>query len=192
MTLSYSIADVAPYINWIYFDYAWGMNGKPEAERQRLRHEAEDRMQRYADRYRTHAVFELFDCYSDNDDIIVANGERIPCLRQQQQDSDYLCLSDFISPLTDHRSPLTTKIGVFATSVDSGIENDFSADPYEKMMMQLVAAWPRRQPNDFTNRYARSFGAMPATSSYPLAICSLNAFRASVPPLAIPHCQTLA
>lgn len=138
MTLSYSIADVAPYINWIYFDYAWGMNGKPEAERQRLRHEAEDRMQRYADRYRTHAVFELFDCYSDNDDIIVANDERIPCLRQQQQDSDYLCLSDFISPLTDHRSPLTTKIGVFATSVDSGIENDFSADPYEKMMMQLV------------------------------------------------------
>lgn len=138
MTLSYSIADVAPYINWIYFDHAWGMSGKPEAERQRLRHEAEYRMQRYADRYRTHAVFELFDCYSDGDDIIIANGERIPCLRQQQQDSDYLCLSDFISPLTPHPSPLTSKIGIFATSVDSGIENDFSADPYEKMMMQLV------------------------------------------------------
>ena len=42
MTLTYSIADVAPYINWVYFDHAWGMSGKPEAERQQLRREAED------------------------------------------------------------------------------------------------------------------------------------------------------
>ena len=163
MTLSYSIADVAPYINWVYFDHAWGMSGKPEAERQQLRREARQRLQRYADSYRTHAVFQLFDCHSDGDDIIVrgereeVRGERIPCLRQQQQGSDYLCLADFIapplSPLTSHLSvlssplsPLTSQfsvlssqIGLFATSVDSGMENDFSADPYEKMMMQLVA-----------------------------------------------------
>ena len=152
MTLSYSIADVVPYINWVYFDHAWGMSGKPDTERQQLRREAEERLQRYADRYRTHALFELFDCHSEGEDIVV-DGDRIPCLRQQQQGSDFLCLADFIAPqncsLTSHPipanaptrslSPLTSKIGVFATSVDSGMESDFATDPYEKMMMQLVA-----------------------------------------------------
>lgn len=150
MTLSYSISDVAPYINWVYFDHAWGMSGKPEAERQQLRREAEVRLHRYADHYRTHALFELFDCYSEQDDIVLVRGTgkeergtwneegetRIPCLRQQQQDSEYLCLADFISP--QDTSP-TSKIGVFATSVDSGMENDFASDPYEKLMMQLLA-----------------------------------------------------
>jgi len=156
MILSYSIADVAPYINWVYFDHAWGMSGKPATERQHLRHEAEERLHRYADSYRTHAVFKLFDCYSEGDDIVVEDAEsqdtenRIPCLRQQQQDSEFLCLADFIAPLlspltshpsalTSHLSPLASKIGLFATSVDSGMESDFTDDPYEKMMMQLVA-----------------------------------------------------
>ena len=85
----------------------------------------------------------------EGDDIVVEDAEskdtenRIPCLRQQQQDSEFLCLADFIaphtSPLTSHLSPLTSKIGLFATSVDSGMESDFTDDPYEKMMMQLVA-----------------------------------------------------
>ena len=143
MTISYSIAEVAPYINWVYFDHAWGMSGKPEAERRQLRREAEERLQRYVDRYHTHAVFQLFDCHSEGEDIVIDNNIKVPCLRQQQQGSEYLCLADFISPqdisLTSHHSPLTSKIGVFATSVDSGMENDFTADPYEKMMMQLVA-----------------------------------------------------
>ena len=132
MTLNYSIADVAPYINWVYFDHAWGMSGKPETERQKLRREAKDRLQRYAETYRMHAVFELMDCHSDRDDIVIEGRGRIPCLRQQQKDSDFLCLADFVSPDGD-------RVGLFATSVDSNMETDFAADPYEKMMMQLVA-----------------------------------------------------
>lgn len=167
MTLTYSIADVAPYINWLYFDHAWGMSGKPEAERQQLRREAEERLSRYADRYHSRALFQLFDCYSEGEDIVLSvggmgarghGGARIPCLRQQQQGSDYLCLADFIAPRSalDSNlvppSPRTTvpptestsvspgnKIGVFATTVDTAIVTDFEADPYEKMMMQLVA-----------------------------------------------------
>ena len=132
MILSYSIADVAPYINWVYFDHAWGMSGKPYTERQQLRCEAKERLHRYADCYRTHAVFQLFGCHSESEDIVIDNGVKVPCLRQQQQGSDFLCLSDFINPVGD-------RVGVFATSVDSGMESDFAADPYEKMMMQLVA-----------------------------------------------------
>ena len=44
-------------------------------------------------------------------------------MRQQAQKSDRLCLSDFIHP--DH-----DKIGVFATSVDHGLEKDFDQDAY--------------------------------------------------------------
>ncbi len=141
MTLTYSIPDVAPYINWLYFDHAWGMSGKPETERQQLRREAEERLSRYADRYHSRAVFVLYDCRSEDEDIVLSTGgtenqtdgvARIPLLRQQQAGSEYLCLADFISPDSD-------KIGLFATTVDGAIVTDFEDDPYEKMMMQLVA-----------------------------------------------------
>ncbi len=33
----------------------------------------------------------------------------------------------------------TSKIGLFATSVDHGMETDFDADPYQKMMAQVLA-----------------------------------------------------
>ena len=145
MKLDYSIGQVAPYINWIYFFHAWGTNGMTPQEKCQLQAEAEERLQRYADRYQTHGLFQLFEAYAEEDDIVVkaegqeVGSERIPCLRQQQQGSEYLCLADFISPSTLH-SPLSTdKIGIFATTVDMGLETDFSSDPYEKMMMQLLA-----------------------------------------------------
>ena len=131
MILHYSIADVAPYINWIYFFHAWGSNRMPQQDRAQLQHEAEERLDRYSRTYRTHAVFLLFDAHGEDDDIVVGDA-RIPCLRQQQPGSDFLCLADFVSPANDH-------VGVFATTVDAGLETDFADDPYEKMMMQLLA-----------------------------------------------------
>ena len=151
MKSDYSISEVAPYINWIYFFHAWGMSGKPQQEKERLQAEAEERLHRYADHYHTYAVFTLLPAYSDGDDIVVlennenlkvngenlkVSGERIPCLRQQQEGSDFLCLADFISPRSTFP---TSHIGIFATSADAGLETDFDGDPYEKMMMQLLA-----------------------------------------------------
>ena len=138
MRIDYSISEVAPYINWIYFFHAWGTSNMPQQDKAHLQAEAEERLQRYAGSYRTHAVFKLFDCYSEGDDIVVEDAEsketenRIPCLRQQQSGADYLCLADFVTPAYP-------QIGVFATTVDMGLETDFNADPYEKMMMQLIA-----------------------------------------------------
>ena len=144
MKIDYTITDVAPYINWIYFFHAWGSSQMPQQGREELQAEAEERLRRYADRYRAHAVFELYDAYSDEDDIVVRDtryevrgaryevrGARIPCLRQQQQGSEFLCLADFVGK--------QDKIGVFATTVDHGFETDFDGDPYERMMMQLIA-----------------------------------------------------
>jgi cobalamin-dependent methionine synthase I len=53
-------------------------------------------------------------------------------LRQQQVGSEYLSLADFVSDKP-------TKIGIFATSVDRGMETDFDDEPYQKMMAQLLA-----------------------------------------------------
>ena len=145
MKAEYTIDEVAPYINWIYFFHAWGGNGMTVHDRQHLRAEAEERLQQYASHYRTYALFRLMDAYSDGDDIVVGDPTsrdqgRIPCLRQQQQGSDYLCLADFIAPLhaATKGSPLS-QIGLFAATVDAGMETDFDGDPYEKMMMQLLA-----------------------------------------------------
>ena len=61
---------------------------------------------------------------------MLEGGGCIPCLRQQH--GDCLCLADFVSPDG-------TKIGIFATTADKALETDFDHDPYEKMMMQLLA-----------------------------------------------------
>ena len=150
MKITYEISQIVPYINWVYFYYAWGIHSRPEAEQQKLRQEAEEALQQVEGRYHTYALFELYEAHSDGDDIVVnrskrgeVRGERLPLLRQQQPGSECLCLSDFISPsnisLTSHLSPLTSKIGLFATSVSHGLETDFDADPYQKMLMQLLA-----------------------------------------------------
>lgn len=31
--LTYDIDELVPYVNWIYFHFAWGMDGKPNAEK---------------------------------------------------------------------------------------------------------------------------------------------------------------
>ena len=133
MKLIYEITDIAPYINWAYFYFAWGMHGKPDAEKQKLRQEADDALRQMKGRYHTYALFEIYDAHSEGDDMILKGDNRIPCLRQQGQGTDYLCLADYLSPNGGDR------VGVFATSVDHGLENDFDDDPYQKMMMQLLA-----------------------------------------------------
>ncbi len=131
MKTDYTISEVAPYVNWIYFFHAWGTAGMPQQDKRRLQAEGEERLRYFADRYRTHALFEVFDAHSEGDDIVFPDF-RLPLLRQQQSGSEYLCLSDFVHPAKD-------KVGLFATTVDAGLETDFDDDPYEKMMMQLLA-----------------------------------------------------
>ena len=130
MKITYHISELVPYINWVYYFFAWQV--KDEAEKQRMQREALAKLAELEDKYHVYAVFQLFDARSDGDDIVLANSKRIPCLRQQQGNPPYLCLADFVSPNT-------SKIGLFATSVDMGLETDFDNDVYQKMMVQLLA-----------------------------------------------------
>ena len=91
-------------------------------------------------KYHAHALFLLLDAYSDGDDIIVSDNKRIPMLRQQEVGSGYRSLADYVAPLASaDSSSLASKIGLFATSVDMGLETDFASDAYQKMMAQLLA-----------------------------------------------------
>ena len=144
MRRTYEIHDLQPYINWAYFYYAWQLHDP--VQQQKSRAEAEDILRQLDGEYHVYALFDLFTAYSYNDDIVITipsplSPLHLPMLRQQH--GDCLCLADFISPQNNTlHSPLSTlhsKIGVFATSVDHGLETDFDHDAYMKMMVQLLA-----------------------------------------------------
>ena len=137
MKLTYEINILEPYINWIYFYFAWQL--KDPTEQERIKVEAESFLRNCLGRYKAYGLFVIADAYSVDEDIIVELGDKtftLPMLRQQQEGSDYLCLSDFLLPQS---SSDKDKIGLFATSVDKGMETDFNDDPYQKMMAQLLA-----------------------------------------------------
>ena len=136
--LDYSISQVRPYINWLYFYHAWGLAGKPAEEKERLHDEAEAMLDLFDTRYRTHAVAGVFTANSDGDDLLIADM-RIPMLRQQHPASagaPNLCLADFVRPLS---SGIKDRVGAFATTVDQSMEHDFMSDDYKRMLSQTLA-----------------------------------------------------
>ena len=145
--LTFAISEVAPYINWPYFDYAWGVGSKGHEEREQLHRDAALRMQKLEGRYATTALFGLFRANSDGDDLLLwpddaapeASPVRLPMLRQQRAShpgAPNLCLTDFVRPF---HLGVSDTVGVFATTVDHAIETDTTDDPYGKMMAQTLA-----------------------------------------------------
>lgn len=125
--LIYTVREVVPYINWIYYFHAWGMEPRfaaiadihdcaacraswiasfaqeeqPKArEAMKLYDEAMEQLRQWANESICHALFLLAEAYSEGDDIVIDSRVRIPFLRQQHVGkSGYtMCLSDFISP----------------------------------------------------------------------------------------------
>ena len=39
--IEYNISQLRPYINWLYFYFAWGLSGKPQEEKDKLKAEAD-------------------------------------------------------------------------------------------------------------------------------------------------------
>lgn len=165
MILTYSLHEVAPYINWIYFFHAWGFQRRfsaiaeihgcdacraswlttfPEEERPKaaeamqLYKEANRLLNQLDEDYKVRSIYRFFDANSDGDNLIL-NGNVFPLLRQQSRknpDAPFLCLSDFVRPLS---SGITDSVGAFATSVDGEIELLYQSDPYKRMLAQTLA-----------------------------------------------------
>ena len=124
--ITYTISELTPYINWLYFYFAWQV--RDAGGQARLRSEAERVLAELEGRYRVHAVVAFADAASDGDDVLVFRGDgladsvRIPMLRQQHPvgtAGPCLCLADFIRPVA---SGQPDRIGIFATTVDIGME----------------------------------------------------------------------
>lgn len=139
MVLTYDIRDVEPYINWIYFDFAWGVSGKHSDEKEKLRRDADNMLRLWQYKYHVRAMFDIFKSNSDGDDLLIGNETRLPLLRQQHDTANghpNLCLSDFVHPLS---SGLSDKVGVFAATVDSAMEREGGDDAYLRMLAQTLA-----------------------------------------------------
>ncbi len=142
---TYNLADVEPYINWLYFYHAWGLSGKPEAEKQRIKAEALDLLHQWHGRYHTHAVTVLYDANADGDDLLLfphtdstEETVRIPMLRQQHavdNGEPNLCLADYVRPLAQG---IRDKVALFCVSVDAEPQQLFHGDDYMEMLAQTL------------------------------------------------------
>lgn len=134
--LTFSVEELTPYINWIYFFHAWGLSSKSQSEQDKLKAEALDMLHDMNPIVQPKALFGIYEANSDGDDLIV-DGVRIPMLRQQQADNQIcLCLSDFVKPRSmgekDH-------VGVFATSVNEAWKYKADGDEYLRMLGQTLS-----------------------------------------------------
>lgn len=150
MLIKYQIHELEPYINWVYFFFAWKV--RPESdEAQGLKLEAVRMLHLLNAHYSVRAVVELFKCNSLGDDIILQHPTNCPCcrmnprmigrlpmLRQQTPDADGYCkcLSDFIRPMGQG---VQDTIGIFATSVPAEMQGLYPDDPYKQMLVQTLS-----------------------------------------------------
>lgn len=142
MNKTYNISELTPYINWLYFYHAWGLSGKPREDKEKMKQEALQMLASWEEKYHTHAIFRLFEVCSEGDDLIFflpGTRFRFPMLRQQHPSAPgepNLCLADFIRPLSQG---IRDQAGVFCTSVDGTIIDEYSHDDYLYMMAQTLS-----------------------------------------------------
>lgn len=145
LRISYSIQEVIPYINWIYFHFAWGLPNsvqqtpKGKEQTDTLMRDAYKMLERLEDKhYRLHIHVYIGQAKAEGEDIIFTHlDKRIPFLRQQSRkmagkEGHFRCLSDFV--LTDD----SDYMGVFSTTIDSEAEETFQKDPYQQMLAQTL------------------------------------------------------
>lgn len=146
---SYALSEAVPYINWIYFYYAWGLTGQkgqtPEgkAQKAQLKEEAIEMVNQLAVHYRTHVHILFCETSIDGEDLFFpAYNKRIPLLRQQTDHGNnrFLSLSDFIdtTQVLSQSTTATDYVGLFAATIDKAAESQFKDDPYHRMMAQTV------------------------------------------------------
>lgn len=142
MNKIYNLSELTPYINWLYFYHAWGLSGKPREDKEKMKQEALQMLASWEEKYHTHAIFRLFEVCSEGDDLIFFLSDkklRFPMLRQQHPSAPgepNLCLADFIRPLSQG---IRDQVGVFCTSVDGTIIDEYSHDDYLNMMAQTLS-----------------------------------------------------
>ena len=183
--LSFTVHDLTPYINWIYFFHAWGFQPRyaaianihgcdacraswlttfPEEERAKAAEAMQlfkeaNRMLDLLDRdYEVKTIYKLCKANSDGDNLIL-DGIVFPLLRQQTKkknaDEPFLCLSDFVRPLS---SGIPDTVGAFAASIDADMEVLFEQDPYNHLLVQALSDRLAEAGTEKMHEYVRKEG----------------------------------
>lgn len=118
---------------------------RPKAvEAMQLYDEAQRTLRLMDGRVTIQALFCLCRANSIGDDLSLTSETEprkhllLPLLRQQTAhgDAPYLCLSDFIRPMA---SGIADRMGLFATSVSSDMEDEYRDDPYLLLLIQTLS-----------------------------------------------------
>ena len=141
-----SLEELRPFIDWQFFFHAWELKGKfPAILEQPAARELYDDAVAQLDEIvrdgllRAEGVYGFWPAHAEGDDIVLANGERFPMLRQQSDWGDSRpnrSLADFVAPSGDH-------IGAFAVGIHGADElaARFEAehDDYRSIMVKALA-----------------------------------------------------
>ena len=161
---------IIPYIDWKFFFHGWNLSAKfgsvansdftVEGRNAWMAKFKDDEQEKageaaklYDDARRLlnklvndragyiHAVFGLYEAYSENDDVL-AEGVRIPMLRQQKKNdkNEYLSLSDFIAPASSGKKDY---VGAFAVTAGDGADEllqvyEEEGDEYSTMLLKSL------------------------------------------------------
>jgi 5-methyltetrahydrofolate--homocysteine methyltransferase len=160
--IDYTVADVAPYIDWTYFFHAWELKGRyPEilddsaagVEAKKLLDDARGMLRKIQEErlLEIRGAYGIFPAASDGDNILIYSGEdrsevhgKIVCLRQQLKKNDgspYLCHADYLAAAG---SGVRDWIGAFAVSAGFGVEENAATmtaagDEYSAIMLKILA-----------------------------------------------------
>ena len=125
--------------------------------------------------YEVRTIFKLCKANSDGDNLVIEKetGQFLvfPLLRQQtpkRDGSPFLCLSDFIRPLS---SGIPDTIGAFASCIDADMEGLYEQDPYKHLLVQTLSVWQKLLRKRCTNMYAKKRGDTPKMKVCQCPIC---------------------
>lgn len=156
------------YIDWTPFFHFWGFKGKyPEIvysneEAERIYESALKVLSETVtdDSFDASVIVRFFDAHAENDDIVLANGCRLPMLRQQTGDS-CLSLADYISPDAGRKSA----VGLFVLKVEdtrrTKEDKEFDRLLRESLCARLteaLAEWMQEQVSGGVRMIRPAFG----------------------------------
>ncbi|HEX2976674.1 MAG TPA: methionine synthase [Bacteroidales bacterium] len=152
-----SLDELATYIDWTYFFFAWKVGGKypsifddpvKGAEAKKLYDEAQVYLRKIIDEkiIRARGVFGLYPAVSEGDDVKILSGDHsvktvFRFLRNQEKKEDgvpNLSLSDYIAP---ERSGLLDTLGLFVVTaeIDEKKYQGYKDDDYATIMIRILS-----------------------------------------------------
>ncbi|HVD01773.1 MAG TPA: methionine synthase [Candidatus Dormibacteraeota bacterium] len=146
------LATLRDYIDWTFFFHAWELRGRfpgildhpemGEAARE-LYGNAQELLDEIVkgDLLKARGVYGFWAAHSEGDDLVLADGTRLPMLRQQVDHGDehpYFSLADFISPAgDDHLGGFAVTAGIGAEKLAGRYQEE--GDDYRSIMVKALA-----------------------------------------------------